>query len=103
MKTISLKILVLSGALALSGPVFAADFNIEWFAIDGGGGTSTGGDYALAGSIGPMDAAMMAGGDYGLVSGFLVIVATIEPPSPPRLNITLNALKGEVSIEWPDP
>lgn len=38
--------------------------------VDSGGGTSTGGDYALSGTIGQADAGEMSGGDYAVSGGF---------------------------------
>ena len=49
-KLIILLVLILS----LSG---IADYEISWHTIDGGGGTSTGGQYSLTGTIGQHDAA----------------------------------------------
>ncbi len=43
---------------------------LDWFTIDGGGGTSSGGPYTLTGTIGQPDAAYSAGGDYELLGGF---------------------------------
>ncbi len=53
--------------LSLPAP---ADYEISWSTIDGGGGRSTGGDYALIGTIGQPDPGEMAGGDYKLSGGF---------------------------------
>ena len=47
-----------------------ADYQIVWSTIDGGGGTSTGGQYVLTGTIGQPDAAGSTGGDYKLLGGF---------------------------------
>ena len=47
------------------------DYDMSWNTIDGGGGTSSGGDYVLTGTIGQPDAAYSAGGDYELLGGFL--------------------------------
>ena len=47
------------------------DFDLSWFTIDGGGGAeSTGGEFALAGSIGQPEAGGMAGGSFELTGGF---------------------------------
>ena len=62
------KIIVLL-VLILSLPA-PADYEISWSTIDGGGGRSTGGDYALVGTIGQPDAGQMSGGDYRLSGGF---------------------------------
>jgi hypothetical protein len=43
---------------------------VPWWTVDGGGGTSTGGQFALSGTAGQPDAATMAGGSYTLNSGF---------------------------------
>ncbi len=61
-------IAVTSNALASSG----GDYVLDWYTIDGGGGTSTGGDYNLSGTIGQPDAGSMSGGDYSLGGGFWV-------------------------------
>ncbi len=58
----------LSICLLMALPV-SADYEISWSTIDGGG-TSTGGDYALVGTIGQPDAGEMSGGDYKLAGGF---------------------------------
>ena len=60
-------ILLLS--IAASGQT-GEDYEITWYSIDGGGGRSSGGDFALVGTIGQPDAGEMAGGDYKLSGGF---------------------------------
>ncbi len=59
-------IAVTSNALASSG----GDYVLDWYTMDGGGGTSTGGDYNLSGTIGQPDAGQMSGGDYTIGGGF---------------------------------
>ena len=49
-----------------------ADYSIEWYTIDGGGGTSSGGPYQLTGTIGQPDADYLAGNQYELLGGFWV-------------------------------
>ena len=48
----------------------AQDYAIDWYTIDGGGGTSTGGPYTLTGTIGQPDAAYSSAGQYELLGGF---------------------------------
>ena len=61
----------LAGTAALA--YFGGEFDLSWFTIDGGGGAaSTGGDFALAGTIGQPDAGAMSGGDFTLAGGFWV-------------------------------
>ena len=45
-------------------------YEIDWYTIDGGGGTSSGGPYMLTGTIGQPDAGWCAGGVYELLGGF---------------------------------
>ena len=45
-------------------------FSIPWWTMDGGGGTSQGGDYSLQGTIGQPDAGSPQGGDFSLAGGF---------------------------------
>ena len=58
----------LSLVLALT-QLASANYEITWSTI-GGGGTSTGWQYVLKGTIGQPDAAWSAGGDYELLGGF---------------------------------
>jgi hypothetical protein len=59
--------LAVGASLALAGP----QYTIPWSTIDGGGGTSSGGAYALSGTIGQPDAsAPLSGGVYTLTGGF---------------------------------
>jgi len=66
---IGLVLLASAGALAQSA---GGDFEITKSTIDGGGGTSTGGDFSLTGTIGQADASpvISTGGDFALAGGF---------------------------------
>jgi len=46
------------------------DYKIVWSTIDGGGGTSSGGQYVVSGTIGQHDAAYSEGEQYELLGGF---------------------------------
>jgi len=67
-------LLVTSLILLIAFSVAAAqtgDFDLVWRTIDGGGGTSIGGErFALSGTIGQPDAGKMSGGVYALQGGF---------------------------------
>ena len=52
---------------AAAGP---PDYDLTWFTVDGGGGTSSGGDFVLSGTAGQPDAGDLAGGDFVLRGGF---------------------------------
>lgn len=90
----------ITGLIALAGLTTAAHgqtYSIDWFTIDGGGGTSFGGSYSLSGTIGQPDAGTMIGGNYSLTGGFWSIQA-IDTPGFPRLSI---APAGDnVIISW---
>ena len=47
-----------------------ASFAIPWSTVDGGGGTSYGGQFALSGTAGQADAGKMSGGAYVLTGGY---------------------------------
>ena len=47
------------------------NYDLTWSSIDGGGGTATGGPYALIGTIGQADAGSQSGGSYTLAGGFV--------------------------------
>jgi hypothetical protein len=58
-------------ALAQDQPRAAEDsYTIEWYTIDGGGGSIGNGTYALNGTSGQPDAGLASDGSYLLVSGF---------------------------------
>jgi hypothetical protein len=64
---------ILSAALLILVPATArAQFSIDWFTIDGGGGTSSGGGFELTGTIGQHDASVVAGsgGSFECFGGF---------------------------------
>jgi hypothetical protein len=71
---LSLLLLLLQTARAASEAevpgISAAPFTLDWWSVDGGGGTSSGGAYTLSGTIGQVDAATARGGDYALAGGF---------------------------------
>ena len=54
-----------------------ASYSLDWFTVDGGGGTSTGGSYSLSGTIGQPDAGARTGGIYALAGGFWVGVESL--------------------------
>jgi hypothetical protein len=87
--------------LAFGPPRLSAQYAIDWFTIDGGGGTSTGGVYAVSGTIGQPDAGVLSGGGYSLAGGFWSILTALQTPGAPRLNIT-NA-PGVAVVFWAQP
>ena len=63
--------LVIILATAVSAQLAGGGPEINWYTIDGGGGTSTGGTYSLSGTIGQPDAGgPMTGGTSSVPGGF---------------------------------
>lgn len=79
----------------------AQTYSIDWFTVDGGGGTSSGGQYTLSGTIGQPDAGKLAGGNYIVDGGFWGIVLAIQTPGAPFLSITRS--NSSVIVSWPAP
>jgi hypothetical protein len=92
--------LLLTGLL-FATPRFATaqSYSITWYKIAGGGGTSSGGNYSLSGTIGQPDAGQMSGGGYSLTGGFWSIIAAIQLPNSPVLSLTRS--NAFVVISWP--
>ena len=87
--------------LLLASAASAQNYAIDWYSIDGGGGTSSGGTYTLTGTIGQADAGTLAGGNYTLTGGFMSIVTAIQTPGGPLLKVT--RVGNNVIVSWPDP
>lgn len=99
----TLPALTASVALACSLPASAQNFSIDWFSIDGGGGTSAGGNFSLSGTIGQPDASVqpMTGGAFTLTGGFWSLFA-VQTPDAPRLSIQ-RISESSVRVMWPSP
>ena len=88
------RMLTLTLLLAAS-TLYAQDFSVDWFTIDGGGGASTGGNYALNGSIGQPDAGTVSGGSFTLQGGFWSGVVTQPIPQ-----LFIQQSGSQVFISW---
>ena len=62
---LTIPIILIIGTSAQAQP-----YSITLWTVDGGGGTSAGGSYALSGTIGQPDAGVLSGGTYSLIGGF---------------------------------
>ena len=80
----------------------AADpvYQIDWYTIDGGGGTSTGGVYTLSGTIGQPDAGRQssANGNFVVEGGFWGGVFAVQQLGAPTLHIVPSG--SDVIISW---
>ena len=82
----------------------AQQYNVPWSKIAGGGGlNSTGGTYAVSGTIGQPDASgPLSGGSYTLVGGFWALPSAVQTPGAPLLSV--ESLGGNnVRVYWPRP
>jgi hypothetical protein len=76
-------------------------YSIDWYKIAGGGGTSTGGTYAVSGTIGQPDASgAMTGGNYSLTGGFWSLISVVQTAGLPNLVITQSG--NSVIVSWPN-
>ena len=89
--------------LALLFPLGATaqSYSIDWYKVAGGGGTSTGGIYAVSGTIGQPDAgAPMSGGSYSLTGGFWSLISVVQTAGLP--NLTITHAGSSVIVSWPN-
>ena len=82
----------------LAGPRVNAQYAIDWFTIDGGGGISSGGSYTLSGTIGQPDAGTLSGGSYTLQGGFWPGIVVPSTTGAPTLFILSSG--NNVVISW---
>jgi hypothetical protein len=87
--------------LALAAPMgLAQSYSIDWWTIDGGGGTSSGGTFSLSGSIGQPDAGTtMTGGQFSVTGGFWALPVAVPATGAPTLTI-VPAGPGQAAISW---
>jgi len=93
--------LVAIGVVWAAGTMTAAaqQYQIDWFTIAGGGGTSTGGVFSVSGTIGQSDAGTMSGGNFTLQGGFWSVLGVVQTPSAPFLSLSRSG--ASVVLSWP--
>jgi hypothetical protein len=100
MNSIFKSLLGFGAAALLTGSAFAQTYSIDWYTIDGGGGTSTGGVYSVSGTIGQPDAGgPMTNGQYSVTGGFWALPTAIQVGGAPTLTI-VPAAPGQATISW---
>jgi hypothetical protein len=66
----------------------AQSYSVDWYTVDGGGGTSTNAVYAITGTIAQPDAgALLTDGFYKVNGGFWSVIAAVTAPGAPTLRI----------------
>jgi hypothetical protein len=94
--------MIIAGWLLALPTLHAQSYSIDWFTIDGGGGTSTGGVFAVSGTLGQPDAGKMSGGNFTIDGGFWGIIAAMPTPGAPLLSIA-RTTTNTVAVVWPSP
>jgi hypothetical protein len=74
-------------------------FDLSWSTIDGGGGSSSGGQFTVCGTIGQPDAGKLTGGGFELEGGFWTGVQVLQVAGAPILKITL--VGSTAILSWP--
>ena len=99
-----MKTILFALALLIPAVCFSQSYSIDWFTIDGGGGTSTGGVYSVSGTVGQPDAGQtpMTGGSFSLTGGFWSLLAAVQTPGAPTLSILLTSTNTAM-VYWPYP
>ena len=87
-------------ALLLFAGLAPGQFAVDWSTVDGGGGTSTGGVYAVSGAIGQPDAGAMGGGKYSLTGGFWSLLSVVQTEGAPLLSIA-RTMTNTIAVSWP--
>ena len=87
--------LLLVGMAACEGQ--AQPYSVDWYTIDGGGGTSTGGAYTLSGTIGQPAVGLLTGGSFALEGGFWPGLIVPTPGAP---TLYLQWVGAELVVSW---
>ena len=103
MKTLKLLFLLGSWLMVTAAvPAGAQTYDLSWFCIAGGGGTSSGGMYSVSGTIGQADTSVLSGGNYTIEGGFWsATVALPSSPWSPQLSVSVSGQN--IIISWPSP
>jgi hypothetical protein len=88
---------ILLALLGMAVSAAAQNYSVDWFSVDGGGGTSTGGVYGVSGTIGQADAGNLAGGNYIATGGFWSLIRQDQL----RRTIKLKRQSGNLVLSWP--
>ncbi len=77
-----------------------AQYAINWFKVAGGGGPSTGAQYAVTGTLGQHDAGgPMTNAQYSILGGFWVLPVAVPQTNAPTLAIA-PAAPGLATVSW---
>lgn len=92
--------ILLSLLIGLNGFAALAQYSVDWFKVSGGGGTSSGGVFAVSGTIGQHDAGgPTTNGQYSVTGGFWALPIAVQVAGAPTLAI-VPAAPGQAAISW---
>ena len=95
-----IKALMTSAVIMVATNALAQRFTIERSAIDGGGGTSSGGQFTVSGTLGQPDAGpAMNAGRFSLVGGFWSLFA-LQTTGGPLLTLSRTPTN-TIVVSWP--
>lgn len=99
MKT-TLALTIAASLFVIVSRASAQSFSIDWHTIAGGGGTSTGGVFAVSGTVGQPDAnpQPLTGGSFSLTGGLWSLFA-VQTPGAPLLAIERQG--AAIRVFWP--
>ena len=84
---------------AFSFQASGQNYSVDWYKVAGGGGTSTGGTYAVSGTIGQPDASgALTGGNYSVTGGYWALISVVQTPGAPTLAISRGG--NSVTVYW---
>ena len=87
-----------AAAFMVSAASAQTNYSLDWWTIDGGGGTSTGGVYSVSGTIGqPAAGGPMTGGSFSVTGGFWSSISVVQTPGAPLLSISYAGNQAVVS------
>ena len=73
------------------------EYAVDWFTVDGGGGSSSGGGYAVEGTGAQPDAGTMSGGGFTLAGGFWPGLAVPVTGGP---TLFIQATGNLITVFW---
>ena len=99
LRTMKQILLAMAVALVVSTATVGQTYSIESYVIAGGGGTSSGGDYTLSGTVGqPSAGTPLSGGAYTLQGGFWPGLIVTTSGDVPQLFILMTGQN--VTVSW---
>ncbi len=95
-----MKAILLFLGLFFSLAAFAQEYSLDWHRISGGGGTSSGGQFTVSGTIGQAEAGgALTGGGYSVTGGFWSFISVVQTPGAPTLRIFMTKTNTAV-LAW---